>query len=166
MESATVPVNAKIDETLSISVDGGPVNLGILSSGISTKDVTVTVEAVTDEKNYNLIVKDSDENTGLYLGGNAATANKNVIPAKAGLTAGTTGWGVRAGTSGDWKAVTPYSDPNGTVLASGSTEDNEGKTTVQFGASYSTSDTETGTNGKLETGDYSGAVVFIAVATD
>ena len=163
-------VNAKIDETLEISTEGSEVNFGILNSGINTKSIDVTVKATTAAKTYSLYIKDSDEHTGLHKDGSTADTT-NVIPAKAGLTTGKTGWGVRLEGETAYKAVTKYSDPSGTLLKStGNAEYEEGPdsdegdtTTVVFGASYSTSDTETGTNGKLETGDYSGAVVFIAV---
>ena len=164
-DSTPVTVNAKIDETLEISTEGSEVNLGILTTGIKTDSVDVTVKAVTATQAYSLYIKDSDEDTGLYLGGNAATAGENVIPAKAGLTAGTTGWGVRLEGETAYKEVTKYSDPSGTLLKStGNAEydegpdSDEGETTkVVFGASYAN-------DGKLETGDYSGKVVFIAVA--
>ncbi len=162
-ESQPVKVTAEISSSISVSADTTDIPLGTLTKdgNINTASTKVTIN--TTSKNYSLVVKDSDENVGLYTTNEDGTPNMadgKFIPAGA-VAKGATFWGVRTDGATAFQGVTPYSG-NGVELASktdGTAAAGEVVTNVEFGASY-------GGSTSLDDGIYEGAVVFVATALD
>lgn len=157
VESGPVKVTAVVDSTISITANDTEVNLGTVMPGgpVSTGSTSVTV-ASTNTSGYTLVVKDADENTGLYTvtDGVVNVAGANIAagaPAK-----GTTAWGVRKDNTSAFQAITPYSGAGIELKKTTSSPTVDGETTnVEFGVSVATG---------FAAGTYEGEVVFVATA--
>lgn len=158
-ETGPVKVTATVDNTISVTANDTEVNLGtVMPNGpVSSASTSVTV-ATTNETGYTLVVKDSDENIGLYKtnadGSLNMTAGQFIeagAPAK-----GSTAWGVRADATKAFQGVTAYSGAGIELKKTTTSATTAGDTTdVEFGVSVATGFTN---------GTYEGAVVFVATA--
>lgn len=156
-ETQPVKVTAVVDNTISVAANDNEINLGtVMPNGpVSTASTSVTV-ATTNETGYTLVVKDSDENTGLYKSNADGSLNMTAgkfIPAGAPAK-GTTAWGVRKDNTAAFQGVTAYSGAGIELNKTTSSATTAGDTVnAEFGVSVNTG---------FENGTYEGAVVFVA----
>lgn len=158
-ETGPVKVTAVVDSTISITANDNEVNLGTVMPGgpVSTASTSVTV-ASTATAGYTLVVKDADENTGLYTTNADGSLNTTAgafiatgAPAK-----GSTAWGVRKDNTVAFTGVTPYSGAGVELKKTTGSATVDGDTTnVEFGVSVATG---------FAAGTYEGEVVFVATA--
>ncbi len=156
-ETGPVKVTAVVDSQISVTAADNEVKLGTVMPGgpVSTGSTTVNV-ATTNTSGYTLVVKDADENTGLYAQSADGSLNMTAgqfIPAGPAAK-GTSAWGVRAGSTAAFQGVTPYSGAGVELkkTATSATVDGD-QTEVEFGVSVATGFPE---------GTYQGEVVFVA----